>query len=144
VKYERLLRIWESDFGRSSGWLVEHDGKTAAILSEPGWEEMFWVSYKIEICTDDPELRRKMETADFWVNLPLNYFVWRSREFGDTVEGVWAAGAPFPEPGRLTLRRLYLPAREPRLWDQIILWARRRLRARREQRANAARVPPAS
>ncbi len=56
-RYARRLRIWETDFGRDSGWVIERQGETIAILTEWRSEEMFWDSYLLEIVAADSGLR---------------------------------------------------------------------------------------
>lgn len=126
--YSRRLRIWETNYGRDAGWVVERQGRVIGVLTDPRLEDMFWYSYRLEVVTDDPELWRRMQTPEFWAD-ESERLVWRSREFGEVAEGAFPALSPFPEPGRLTMRRLYLPVGEPWLWDQLVLWWRRRQRA---------------
>ena len=54
--YVRRLHIWETDFGRAAGWVAERDGKPVAVLTEPRYEEMFWVSYRLEVIAEDARL----------------------------------------------------------------------------------------
>jgi hypothetical protein len=91
---------------------------------------MFWDSYRMEIVADDPALRQRMQTPEFWAGTEWVGLVWRSREFGEVAENAFPALAPFREPGRLTMRGLYLPIGEPWPWDRLVLWWRRRRRAR--------------
>ena len=121
--YRRRLRVWETDYGREAGWVIECHGLPIAILTDPRWEEMFWVSYRIEIVTDDPELRQRMITKEFWLN--SEGLVWRSREFGEVAEFAFPAVSPFPKSGRLTMRVLYLPIGGPWAWDRVVLSIRR-------------------
>src|SRR5262245_50642085 len=127
--YLRRLRIWETDYGRMPGWLVERDGQPIAQLTEPRFEEMFWDSYRLDILTDDSELRRRMLTEKFWNNAESERLVWRSRAYGELAPSAFPASNPFPEPGRLTMRGLYLPIRPPKLFDRFVLWIRRQFGA---------------
>lgn len=132
ASYTRRLRIWETNYGRDAGWLVERQGKTIAVLTDPRWEDMFWVSYRMEITTDDSELRTQLQTESFWARAESEALVWRNQEFGEVAEMAFPALSPFTEPGRLKMRALYLPISEPWLWDSIVLWFRKRgRRARR-------------
>src|ERR1051326_7193222 len=63
LTYHRRLRIWETNFGREAGWLIERHGQPIAILTEPRSEDMFWDSYRLEILTNDPELRQRFLTS---------------------------------------------------------------------------------
>jgi hypothetical protein len=44
----RRLALFESDCGRKTGWYVEYEGRPIAVLTDPRYEDMFWVSYHIE------------------------------------------------------------------------------------------------
>ncbi len=126
--YGRRLRIWETNYGRDCGWVIEYHGKAIAILTDPRWEEMFWVSYRMEIVAEDPELGAQMLTKEFWARSEIEGLVWRNREFGEVAEFAFPALWPFPEPGRLTMRGLYLVIGDPWPWDWIVLWVRQWLR----------------
>ena len=121
----RRLRMWESEHGRGRGWFVERRGEVVAVLTQPRREEMFWDSYRMEIVTQDPELRQRLLTKGFWDGAEGEGLVWRSREFGEVAEDAYPSLSPFPEPGRLTVRGLYLPIGNPRPWERVALWLRR-------------------
>jgi hypothetical protein len=129
--YQRRLRIWETDYGRESGWFIERQGQRIAVLTEPRWEEMFWDSYRMQIVTDDLALRQQLLTKEFWLKAEMEGLVWRNREFDEVAECAFPALSPFPEPGRLMMRGLYLPLRQPWPWDWVLLRLRRWLRLRR-------------
>lgn len=102
---ERKRQIIESDYGRTGGWYVEYNGRRIAVLSDPQYQDMFWVSYAIEPLTDDDEERRQLlESEQFW----LTKFVYRSKQFGEIAENAIPAGTPFIRPGRINMRGLYL------------------------------------
>ncbi len=123
--YRRRLRIWETDYGRNAGWTVERRGEVIAILSEPRSEDMFWDSYRLEIVSEDPELRSRMFTREFWANAASDNVVWRNREFGEIAAFAFPALSPFLEPGRLLMRGLYISLASPKPWDHLALWIRR-------------------
>jgi hypothetical protein len=125
-RYSRRLRIWETNYGRDAGWVLERDGRPIAILTGPRFEEMFWDSYRIEPVGDDPEERRQVLTNAFWDADKWLALVWRSREFEELPLAPFPAIRPIREPGRVTVRALYIPLQAPRPWDQLVLWARRR------------------
>jgi hypothetical protein len=108
--------------------VIERQGKPIALLTEPRWEEMFWDSYHMEAVADDPQLRVQMLTKEFWANAEAEGLVWRNREFGDVADFAFPALSPFPEPGRLMMRGLYLAIGDPWPWDSIVLWVRSWLR----------------
>jgi hypothetical protein len=133
--YRRRLRIWETDYGRNAGWTIEQYGEPIACLSEPRWEDMFWDSYRLDVITADGELRDLMATREFWLGASSEGLVWRNREFGETAPFAFPAGEPFPEPGRLKMRGLYLTTGAPWPWDRCILLIRRWLQAWRGNRS---------
>jgi hypothetical protein len=124
-EYSRRLRIWETNYGRDAGWVIERQGQPIAVLTAPRLEEMFWDSYRMEILTDDPYLRQQLLTKEFWARAESERLVWRSREFGEVAPFAFPALSPFPEAGRLMMRGLFLPIGEPGPWDWLILWVRR-------------------
>ena len=123
-EYARRLQIWEANFGRDGGWVIERHGIPIAILTEPRDEEMFWESYRLEIVAEDAQLREQMLTSEFWAKAEAEGLVWRNRAFGEVAEFAFPSLSPFPEPGRLMMRGLYLAISNPRPWDSIVLWAR--------------------
>lgn len=127
TRYTKRLRIWEMNFGRDAGWIIERHGQAIAVLSDPRGN-MLWCSYAIEIVTDDPELIRKMTTIAFWDYFKTEGVVWRNKLFGDVAEYAFPAINPFPEPGRLMMGYLYLAIGHPSLFDRIVLWFRKRRR----------------
>jgi len=91
----------------------------------------------MEVVTGDPELRQRLQTVAFWAAAESEGLTWRSREFGEAADGAFPALSPFPEPGRLVVRRLYLPIGEPWPWDWVALWWRRRRRKRQAEQGVA-------
>jgi hypothetical protein len=124
MTYRHLLRLWRSNYGRKGGWLVEREGVPIAVLTDCRMYEMFWDSYRIEITTDDPQLQQQLLTPEFWI--AETNLTWRSRAFGEVAPHAFSALTPFPEPGRLLMRGLYLYCRSPYWWDNLILWFTRR------------------
>jgi hypothetical protein len=78
-EYARRLRIWETDYGRDAPWVIERHGHPIALLTEPRWEAMFWHRDRIEITTEDPDLRIMLLTEGFWAE--SEELVWRNHEF---------------------------------------------------------------
>jgi hypothetical protein len=84
---------------------VERDGRRIAVLSDPQYEDQFWVSYAIEPLTEDEEERRQLlESEEFW----LTEFVYRCRQFDEIADNAFPAVKPFVSPGRVNMRCLYL------------------------------------
>jgi hypothetical protein len=126
--YRRKLRIWESNYGDNAGWVIERKGVPIAVLTEPRFEDMFWVSYRMEITTKDVELSGRMLTKEFWLKAESEGIAWRSRAIGELAPFAFPALSPFPEPGRLMMRALYLPIPGPKPWDHVVLLVRRWLK----------------
>src|ERR1700722_4882464 len=124
--YCRRLRIWETNYGRDAGWVIERRDRPIALLTDPRYEDMFWDSYRMQVVTDEPELERRMQTEAFWSAAEAEGLVWPAREVGEVAIGAFPAIPPFPEPGRLKMRRLYLEIGDPWSWDEVALWIRRR------------------
>jgi hypothetical protein len=123
---DRRLRIIESSYGRDHGWYLEHHGACIAVLSEPKWAEMFWVTYRIEPMTDDPEALRLLRSDRFWDSCD---YVFRNRGFREEVVDR-AFGNRGPGEDEVTIRGLYLTIQEPTFWETLRCFRRLR-RARR-------------
>ena len=110
ARRRRDRRAWlrETDYGRRAGWFVEREGEVIAVLTEPRTEDMFWNSYRMEVVAADPRLRERMYSAAFWAGAEAEGLVYRNRETGEEAPFAFPALDPFPEPGRLMLRGLYL------------------------------------
>jgi hypothetical protein len=124
LSYSQRLRIWETNYGRGAGWIIEREGKPLAILSDCRYEDMFWDSYRIQPITEDADGKR-MLTQEFWTGSDWVGLTWRNRDFDLPPLAPFPAGEPIREPGRVTVRGLYLPIGDPRWWDRLVLWVRR-------------------
>lgn len=118
------LRIWETDYGRTSGWLMEFHGQPVGMLSEPQPVEKGWTSYRFVPVTQDTRLLAAMKTEKFWTE--LEGIAWRSREFHTVVLGVTAAPSTHLNLNRITLHGLAIPIEPPNLLQQQMLKARRK------------------
>ncbi len=123
--YLRRLRLWETDYGREAGWVVEHQSKAIALLTDPRSEDMFWHSYRMEVVTNDSELREVLWTKAFWDEAEMHGLVWRNREFGEVAPLAFPGLSPLCKPGRLMMRGLYLKTGKLWPWDWVVLWIRR-------------------
>lgn len=130
LSYDQRLRIWETDYGREAGWLIELRGEVIAVLTDPQWEDIFWTSYRMEVATSDSELGHRIKTLEFWGTVEATELIYRSREFGVIAELAFPALNPSWEPDRLMMRRLCIPIGLPWVWDRIALWWRRRRKRR--------------
>jgi hypothetical protein len=48
MRYRKRLEIWETNYGRDAGWILERNGQPIAILSNWRNQEMFWDGYDLE------------------------------------------------------------------------------------------------
>jgi hypothetical protein len=120
---EKRLRLFESNYGRDFGWLVEHSGRTWVTLTEPRFEDMFWVSYHIEpIYQQDTEMVLRKE---FWAQ---NNLIFRNQVIDGVAPNAFAAmgNPPTKENPRVTMRGLSLYCSEPTRTERFLLWWRRR------------------
>lgn len=124
MKYRDRLRVWETNYGRSEGWDLELEGERVAFMDESRWEDMFWVSYRLTVTTDDPALKERMMSEEFWKGNDWSKLVFRSRATGLIAEKAFPAGAPFVGPQRVNMRALYIFADGPRVWDWVVLKVR--------------------
>jgi hypothetical protein len=120
MRYRDRLRVWESDWGRSDGWDLV-DGRVVAVMDEPRWEDMFWMSYRVTPMTDDPALAAALTSEDFWTAGDYDKLVFRSRATGLVAEHAVPSGRPLVGPQRVNMRALYIPIGHPLPWDRIIL-----------------------
>ncbi len=110
---ERRLQIIESDYGRKHGWYLEYHGARLAVLMDPMWAEMFWVTYRIEPLTDDPRILDMLSSRLFWYSDELTF---RNRVFDDEVID-HAFGNPERSGNEVTMRSLYFFIKELTLWE---------------------------
>ncbi|WAS96253.1 hypothetical protein [Nannocystis punicea] len=97
-----------TDYGRSEGWDVVLEERAIACLSEPRFEDMFWISYRVTPLTDDPELAAQLLTPEFWrEESRRGRLRYRSRALGVFAPHAFASLGDH-EPGRATMRALYL------------------------------------
>ena len=134
MRYGRRLRIWETNCGRASGWVIEKQGTPIAKLTDCRWEEVFWDSYRLEVVTDDPDLRAQLLMKEFWAVAEAEGLAYRSLEFGEVAPFAFPSLSPFSEPGRLMMRGLFLDIGQPGLFASFVLWFRRWRRDRASKR----------
>jgi hypothetical protein len=133
----RRLQLFETDLGRSAGWVAERDGRPVAVLSGACRGEMFWHWYTVEVTAPDTAERGALlSSPEAWVGVRF-----RSQLTGELCPHGFVAGPPGPD-GRLAARGLYFPLSGPWIIEAVQLWWRRR-RARRAE-PSAAPGRPAS
>ena len=118
---ERRMAIFETNYGREAGWFVECKGRRIAQLTDPRFEDMFWESYIIEPLIEDPAERALLlESPEQWISCD---FVYRNRQFDEVAENAISALSPFPEPGRVIMRGLYLTIEAPGFLERcLVAW----------------------
>jgi len=119
---ELRFRIAEGAHCRT-GWQVEieTERRPLALLTDPQWADMFWISYAYTAASDIPAERAALDTTEFWTRYDLLY---RSRDI-DLVAPFAFAGLRGPGAGRISIRGLYL-APEFTRYERFLLWLRRR------------------
>src|ERR1051325_11587916 len=120
ARYKLWLRVTET----GGSWFVERDCRAVALLTEPRFVDMFWDAWRLEPLVDDMVERSAMMTEEYWDPALLPQTVFRSREYGTVCEAFWAGEEPVRD-GRLVMRGLYQPVRQPWPWDSVILWLRK-------------------
>jgi len=117
------LRMLESDFGRNAGWYVEIAGRRVAELTDPQFFDMFWVSYRVDLLTDDAEeCSCILNDLNWWDQKELTF---RNREFDTIAKNAFAGGSQ-PDPNRRIMRGLYIDMDPPNLFEELLLLVRRK------------------
>lgn len=83
------------------------DDRVVAYLSEPRFEDMFWISYRVTPLTDEPELAARLSEPEFWRSAEPDGFGYRSRALG-LFAPLARPSIGEHEPGRVTMRGLYI------------------------------------
>lgn len=119
---ELRLRVAEGVHCRT-GWQVEMetDRRPLVFLTDPQWDDMFWVSYAYTAASDMPAERAALDTTEFWTRDDLLY---RSRDI-DLIAPYAFAALGGPSSGRISIRGLYLVPKLSR-YERFLLWLRRR------------------
>lgn len=124
--YRRLLAVWLSDFGRSEGWIIERAGLPIGKLRDAAFAEMFWDLYHVEECVDD--LTQVSVLADeFWTQFDFKNIKFRSIATDEVIDSAIPKIQPPDELGRVVIRGLYIPVREPSVLERGVLALIRKL-----------------
>jgi hypothetical protein len=116
------ITLFESNYGREAGWIVEREGIPVAILRDVQFEEMFWDSYQIKPLVKDPdEAKRILTDPKWWIGSKLTY---RNREFGIINDWAFPSLSVFTPTGRIVMRGLYFGVDRPNCLEEVILWFR--------------------
>lgn len=109
AKRLRTFQVWESDYGRMAGWILEYQSSPIALLSDPWFEDTFWYSYQMEFRQNAHVTEAEFYSDDFWnVRIFEKGYRWRNCYF-DGYDGGAFSGRPPTIPGsRIFVRALYM------------------------------------
>lgn len=121
------LEIWESNYGRSTGWFLEKSGQQIARLRYLETPDMFWDLYEVNITTNDLSLRQRMLTAEFWDHETYEDLGWRSAHFNFYTQFVLPVLVEVKSSNVITLQIRYLYTQNissPTYYEKALLWLR--------------------
>ena len=124
LSYINKLKVWESDYGRQNGWIVEKNSKPVALLTDPEYVDMFWVSYQIELIDQSENLVSQMQTQDFWNEFHSKGFVLRNRTIPSFEKSDMVLVSMHESVGRVSFRSLHIHINSPTIFDGLLLMAR--------------------
>lgn len=119
-------KLWFKVYETGGSCSVERYGRSIAILTDPQFVDMFWYAWRLEPMMEDSQERAFIMSNEYWNDEFLPRTVFRSREYGTVADSFWPR-----EPirnGRLVMRALYHPIREPWPWESFVFWVRENLR----------------
>jgi hypothetical protein len=122
---DRLYDVWETNYGRDCGWVVEKDGKVVALLVNGTCMEMFWDEYDVIAVCDENENGDRVFTKEFWDSFCSDTFRVRSYEFLDEVP-TFPGGISRSQVDKVSMHALYIHIGEPGILDWMVLNFRRR------------------
>lgn len=131
MSWWQLYKLWLDVVETGGGWFIERDGRKVALLTDPQFVDMFWYAWQIEPLAEGQVEPAELLSPEFWDFTHLPRTVFRSREYNVVAEAFWAGEDPVRN-GRLVMRALYQPVREPWPWERVILWIRQRQRKRKK------------
>jgi hypothetical protein len=91
----------------AAGWFVEVDGRPVALLTEPQYYDMFWVSLTLTPLVDDLTERLRICTDRLW--WLENRLKLHNRLTDAASDQTFPAGDVFTDSGRVILRAICLP-----------------------------------
>jgi len=127
--YRRLLEIWNTDYGRAGGWLIEKQGEPIGVLFDAVCSEMFWERYRIRSYGEN-DRNSEVTSEAFWRNFDFAKIKFRSIAVGEIAKNAIPAIDPFDNEGRVSIRGLYVNARDPSFWDRMVLFVYRLMKQR--------------
>ena len=119
-RYRALFTTWLSDYGRSNGWIIERSGHMIGKLVDAEYAEMFWDHYRVEEISRDPSCPSVL-ADEFWTEFDFEHIQFRSIATGDLVENAIPARHRPDDDGRVMIRGLYIPVRNPSFLESGIL-----------------------
>ena len=127
MSISRIRQLFDTGWGRRSGWTVERDNEVVAELDDVKSVEMFWDSYRLELRTPDEQLAGRLLDAHFWQeHFYEQGFLIRSKEFGLVAGRCLVSHVAS---GRLSVRGLYVTPPGP-AWKVLIAQAMNLLQGR--------------
>ncbi len=88
-------------------WLVELADCPIALLSEPQWLDMFWMSYRLTPLTEDPDTLSKLRDVEFWRACEGLGVRFRHRASSRLAANAFPGWTPFHGEDRISMRALY-------------------------------------
>lgn len=102
--FRRACFLARTNFGRSSGWILELDGSPVGDLFDCVTVDMFWDSYSIAPLQGVNDVR--LSDDETWESCKFRF---KNRGSGEYVDEAFCGGStPFVRNGRILMRRLYL------------------------------------
>jgi len=127
-KIKERLEIWESNYGRNRGWILEKSGSPIAEIRFLQTPEMFWDLYEVAITTTDADLRQSMLTAEFWERATYEDLGWRNVYFDFYTQFASPILQSVESSDRVILqvRHLYIQnIGIPKAYEKVLLWWRK-------------------
>lgn len=121
MKFLDKLHIWETNYGRDAGWLMSYRGEAVALLTDPQWEDMFWMSYRLTYLPNETVNTQQFYRDEFWNHEACHDATWQNAYF-NLAPTHPLAGRPPQRPGdRISMRGLYLNIPAPGFLARQIL-----------------------
>lgn len=127
-KIKERLEIWESNYGRNKGWILEKSGSPIAEVRFLQTPEMFWDMYEVAITTTHPALRQRMLTAEFWERDTYEDLGWRNVYFDFYTQFASPILQSVESSNRVILKVRYLYIQNvgvPKAYEKVLLWWRK-------------------
>ena len=121
----RKEAVKQPDYGPDYGWVIEVDGVPIGELTDPRWEDMFWVSYAIRIREGVDKRWEALKTNDFWRDDKWTQLSYRHKVTGEFIERALPVSR-LTEDGRINMRGLCsrdeINREKPSWWERFSNW----------------------